>query len=411
MVSICFYFQVHQPFRLSRYKVFDIGSTRDYFDEEKNSAVLQKVAKKCYLPTNKLLLALIRLHPEFKISFSFSGVFLEQCEKYMPEVLESFKELVKTGNVEILAETYYHSLAFLYSETEFEEQVNMHMATIKRLFNVTPTVFRNTELIYQNALARKVEDMGFKAILLEGWDNILEWRSPNFVYKSLLGNLPLLCKNYRLSDDVAFRFSNKEWKEHPLSVEKYASWINEVNGTGDTVNLFMDYETFGEHQWESTGIFEFLRHLPGALLQHPDNNFKFPSEIAEYPARDVLDIHEPLSWADMERDVSAWLGNDMQRSAIQKLYALETYIKEKNNPELLHLWRKMQTSDHFYYMCTKWFNDGDVHKYFNPYDSPYDAFIYYMNVFKDLQDKLEEKGVVETWQQKEKNQKQLREYA
>jgi len=411
MVSICFYFQVHQPFRLSRYKVFDIGSTRDYFDEEKNSAVLQKVAKKCYLPTNKLLLALIRLHPEFKISFSFSGVFLEQCEKYMPEVLESFKELVKTGNVEILAETYYHSLAFLYSETEFEEQVNMHMATIKRLFNVTPTVFRNTELIYQNALARKVEDMGFKAILLEGWDNILEWRSPNFVYKSLLGNLPLLCKNYRLSDDVAFRFSNKEWKEHPLSVEKYASWINEVNGTGDTVNLFMDYETFGEHQWESTGIFEFLRHLPGALLQHPDNNFKFPSEIAEYPARDVLDIHEPLSWADMERDVSAWVGNDMQRSAIQKLYALETYIKEKNNPELLHLWRKMQTSDHFYYMCTKWFNDGDVHKYFNPYDSPYDAFIYYMNVFKDLQDKLEEKGVVETWQQKEKNQKQLREYA
>lgn len=399
---------MHQPFRLNRYKVFDIGSNRDYFDEEKNEAVLRKVAKKCYLPTNKLLLSQIRLHPEFKISFSFSGVFLEQCEKYMPEVLESFQELVKTGNVEILAETYYHSLAFLYSETEFEEQVTMHMDTIKRLFNVTPTVFRNTELIYQNALARKIEDMGFKAILLEGWDNILKWRSPNFVYKSLLGDLPLLCKNYRLSDDVAFRFSNKEWKEHPLSVEKYASWINEVNGTGDTVNLFMDYETFGEHQWESTGIFEFLRLLPGALLQHPDNNFKFPSEIAEYPARDVLDIHEPLSWADMERDVSAWLGNDMQKSAIKKLYALETYIKEKNNPELLHLWRKMQTSDHFYYMCTKWFSDGDVHKYFNPYDSPYDAFIYFMNVFKDLQSKIESKKEVDVCQEKNQIDQQIK---
>ena len=385
MVSVCFYFQVHQPFRMSRYQVFDIGTGKNYFDEDRNKAVMYKVAEKCYLPANRVLLGLLNNNPRFKISFSFSGVFLEQCEKYCPKVLESFQELVKTGQVEVLAETYYHSLSFLYSEEEFVEQVKLHETKIKNLFGMKPKVFRNTELIYNNALAKKVESMGYKAVVLEGWDNILGWRSPNFVYKPVNSNIPLLLKNYKLSDDIAFRFSNKSWNEHPLSVEKYAQWVNAINGNGNTVNLFMDYETFGEHQWESTGIFEFLRHLPDEILKHPDNDFKFPSEVAsDYPSVGELDVHNPLSWADVERDVSAWLGNEMQTSAIHKLYALEKDIKEIDDPKLLEDWRKLQTSDHFYYMCTKWFNDGDVHKYFSPYESSYDAFIYFMNIFKDL---------------------------
>ena len=223
--------------------------------------------------------------------------------------------------------------------------------------------------------------MGYKGVLLEGADKILGWRSPNFVYKPVGADIKLLLKNYRLSDDIAFRFSEKSWSEHPLTVEKYARWINAVHGNGDTVNLFMDYETFGEHQWEDSGIFEFLRHLPGELLKHPDTTFCVPSEVIEQnDAVAELDIPELISWADIERDVSAWLGNDMQRSAIQKIYALENEIKSINDPKLLALWRKLQTSDHFYYMCTKWFNDGDVHKYFNPYESPYEGFIYFMNV-------------------------------
>ncbi len=405
MVSVCFYFQVHQPFRLRQYQVFDLGTGKNYFNDDKNREVLLKVAHKSYLPTNQVLLDLCRKYPKFKISFSFSGVVLDQFEEYCPEALESFQKLVQTGQVEILAETYHHSLAFLYSEKEFEEQVKLHKEKIKKLFNITPTVFRNTELIYNNALAKKVEQMGYKAVLLEGWDHYLQWRSPNFVYKPVNANLPLLLKNYRLSDDLAFRFSNKSWKEHPLTVEKYAHWINSINGNGDTVNLFMDYETFGEHQWAETGIFDFLRCLPGELLKHPDNSFKFPSEAAQFPPRGELDIHHPLSWADVERDVSAWIGNDLQRSALAKLYSLEEDIKESGDAKLLSDWRKLQTSDHFYYMCTKWFNDGDVHKYFNPYDNPYDGFIYFMNVFKDLQQKvksmqipIQQKQEVKTWQ-------------
>ena len=388
MVSVCFYFQVHQPFRLQHYRVFDIGSDKPYFDDQKNKEVFKKVAQKCYLPANAVLLELLHKHPEFKISFSFSGVFLEQCEQYVPQVLESFRQLVKTGQVEVLAETYYHSLAFLYSEKEFEEQVKLHENKVQKLFDVTPTVFRNTELIYNNVLAKKVEQMGYKAVLLEGWEHYLGWRSPNFIYKPVGGSIPLLLKNYKLSDDIAFRFSNKGWNEHPLTVDKFCNWINANNGNGDTINLFMDYETFGEHQWEDTGIFAFLQHLPAELLKHPDNNFKFPSEIAKYPQRDELDVPHLLSWADMERDVSAWLGNQMQQSSIRMIYELEGDVKKTGNAELLHIWRKLQTSDHYYYMCTKYFNDGDVHKYFSPYDSPYDAYIYFMNAFKDLKGKI-----------------------
>lgn len=389
MVSICFYFQVHQPFRLDKYSLYDIGTNKDYFNEKQNSEILHKVAKKCYLKTNALMLDLLNNTQGFKITYSISGTAIEQFEKYMPEVLESFKKLAKTGKVEFLNETYHHSLAFFYSKPEFEEQVNLHRQKMLEHFNYTPKVFRNTELTYTNEIAKHLENMGFKAILIEGWDPILQWRSPNFLYKAKNSNLALLTKNYKLSDDIAFRFSDKNWKEHPLSTEKYTSWINNNNGNGEIINLFMDYETFGEHQWEDSGIFEFLKHFPNEFLKHPDNNFKTPSEILQtYEKKDELDVANILSWADTERDLSAWIGNEMQKKAIEKIYQLETRVKKLNDPQITEIWRKLQTSDHFYYMCTKYFSDGDVHKYFSAYDSPYEAFIYYMNVLKDFEIKL-----------------------
>lgn len=396
MASICFYFQVHQPYRIKKYQIFDIGSGNEYFNDRtdsnlNNEKILLKVARKCYLPTNKLLLKLLKQHPEFKISFSLSGVFLEQLEEFSPETLISFQELVKTGQVEILGETYYHSLSFLYSRDEFKEQVAKHKRKIKKIFNVTPKVFRNTELIYNNDLAWEVEQMGYKGILAEGWDDVLKWRSPNFLYSTPgTKKIKLLLKNYKLSDDIAFRFSNKEWTEHPLTAPKFSQWINEVNGNGNVVNLFMDYETFGEHQWEDTGIFNFLEALPAEILKHPDNDFVTPSEAIErYNTVGELEVPNFVSWADMERDLSAWLSNSIQHDAIQKIYDLEKDVLETEDSAIIEDWRRMQTSDHFYYMCTKYFNDGDVHKYFSPYDSPYEAFISFMNTLSDLKHRIE----------------------
>lgn len=385
-MSVCFYFQVHQPFRLRQYSVFDIGKDSQYFDEEQNSAVMRKVAGKCYLPMNKLLLDLLEQHEEFKVSFSLSGVVIEQMRMYAPEVLESFRQLAATGRVEFLAETYYHSLSFLYDKEEFDRQVRKHTDLIESEFGQTPKIFRNTELIYNNEIARHIEKLGFAAMLAEGWDPPLGWRSPNFVYKGKTeGNLSLLLKNYRLSDDIAFRFGNRGWKEWPLTVQKYVRWLNDVNGSGETVNLFMDYETFGEHQWADTGIFDFMRDLPGELLRHPDNEFKTVGEtVMHYEARDEIDMHAFVSWADVERDLSAWLGNSMQQSAISELYKLGRAILQAGRKDLMDAWRKLTTSDHAYYMCTKWFADGDVHKYFNPYESPYEAYIAFMNVLHDL---------------------------
>jgi len=389
VVNICFYFQVHQPYRIKNYTVFDIGKNKEYFNTQKNYEIMQRVAKKCYLPANNLMLYLINKYPGFKVSYSLSGVLLDQLEKFAPEVIESFKQLVNTGNVEILDETYHHSLAFLYSKEEFKEQVEMHNKKIKELFNYSPQVFRNTELVYSNEVAQVVEKMGYKGVLAEGADKILGWRSPNYVYKPIGTNISLLLKNYRLSDDIAFRFSERTWKEYPLTAEKYCKWINAVNGNGNTVNLFMDYETFGEHQWSSTGIFNFMKQLPEEILKNPDNKFMTPSEVIKnYPPVAELDIPNLISWADVERDLSAWLGNKMQQSSIQKIYEIEKLIKDKKDIKLLEEWRKLQTSDHFYYMCTKWFNDGDVHKYFNPHESPYEAFINYMNIFNDLKTKI-----------------------
>jgi alpha-amylase len=386
VASVCFYFQVHQPYRLRRYTIFDRDS--NYFDDQKNAEVCRKVANKCYLPTNQLLLDLIKKYQgRFKISFSTTGVLLEQLQLYAPHVLDSFIELAGTGCVEFLAETYYHSLSFLYSQDEFIEQIKIHKQAIQKYFGQTPRIFRNTELIYNNALADLIGKTGeFDAILAEGADHILGYRSPNFVYHPVGNNkLKLLLKNYRLSDDIAFRFSNRDWNQWPLKADKFASWVNAVNGCGYTVNLFMDYETFGEHQWKDTGIFNFMRHLPDEIFKHPHNDFKTPSEVVDsFNAVGAIDVPYTISWADIERDLSAWRGNPMQENSLRELYRLESTVKDTNDIQIISDWRKMQTSDHFYYMCTKYFSDGDVHKYFNPYDSPYDAYINFMNALDDL---------------------------
>ncbi|HEY3375117.1 MAG TPA: glycoside hydrolase family 57 protein [Candidatus Aquicultor sp.] len=390
MPSVCLYFHVHQPTRLKRYNIFDIGADRDYFDDKQNASIMHKVAEKCYYPANSLILELIeRFEGKFKVSYSVSGAFLDQAMEFEPGLIDSFYRLSKTGCVEFLSETYYHSLASLYSEEEMFEQVMDHMLLIARLFGQVPNVFRNTELVYFDNLPELVKRFHFKAILAEGWDGVLGWRSPNYVYQAQGSNAKLLLKNYRLSDDIAFRFSNRAWSDWPLTADKFAQWVHRVNGNGQVINLFMDYETLGEHQWSDTGIFEFLKHMPAAILGHPDMDFVTVSEEADRNNSVAeLSMPQPVSWADTERDLSAWLGNEMQRTALDALYALEESVKETNDLDLLKTWRQMQTSDHFYYMCTKWFSDGDVHKYFNAYDRPHDAYIYFTNALADFNERV-----------------------
>lgn len=395
MPTICIYLKAHQPQRIKNYRVFDIGSDSDYFvtQEERldNKRILQKVAEKSYVPTNTVLLELLEKHPEFHVSFSLTGVLLDQLQEHAPQVIELFQKLVATGRVEILGETYHHSLSFFYSLREFEEQVDLHKKKIKELFDYEPKVFSNTELAYNNTLAQWADTHGYKGLVAEGWDPILEWRSPNFVYQPVeTERVRLLLKNYKLSDDIAFRFSERTWPEWPLTVLKYAQWINALNGDAQTVNLFMDYETFGEHQWEETGIFDFLHELPNELLRNPDNNFMTPSQVIDtYDPVGYIDVPNIMTWADTDRDLSAWVGNKMQRDAIESVYGMEDEIRTYEDERLLQDWRLLLTSDHFYYMCTKWFSDGDVHAYFNPYESPYEAFISYMNALKDMRVRLD----------------------
>lgn len=392
MPSVCLYFHVHQPYRLRQYSVFD--TSPNYFDDEKNAEILQKVAQKCYLPANRLMLDLIERHEgRFRLSYSISGVVLDQFAAHCPEVIDSFQALNRTGCVEFLAETYYHSLSFLHSSDEFVRQVEMHRDRMQSLFGQCPTVFRNTELIYYNDIARIVSQMGFKAILCEGVDRLLGYRSPTFLYRAPeCPDMTLLLKHYRLSDDIAFRFSNRGWKEWPLTAEKFARWVAKVNGNGYTVNLFMDYETLGEHQWSETGIFDFLYHLPEEVFnKHPDLDWRTVSEVVEkYVPAGEYDVPSATSWADTERDLSAWLGNAMQTNALSELHRLEARMLKCPDSDIVSDWRKLQTSDHFYYMCTKYFADGDVHKYFNPYESPYDSHINFMNVLDNLRARLEQ---------------------
>lgn len=393
--SIVLYLHVHQPWRVREYTIFDTAVNHDYFSDSSesdrnNERIMHKVADKSYRPMNKLLERLLRDHPEFKISLSITGTFIEQAERFAPDVIESFKRLVATGRVEIVAETYYHSLAFFYSRDEFERQVQQHRQKIKQLFGVETSVFRNTELAYNDELAQWADDFGFKGILAEGWDPILEWRSPNHVYRPKgTKHISLLLKNYRLSDDLAFRFGDKAWREWPLTSEKYHEWMKASTNDSPITNLFMDYETFGEHQWSDTGIFAFFESFIAQWLSDPENTFATASEaIATHRPAGEISMPHTVTWADTERDLTAWLGNSMQQEALRHLYALEEGIIRSGDVQLIADWCNLQTSDHVYYMCTKWFADGDVHAYFSPYDSPYDAFLYFMNALRDVRFRL-----------------------
>ncbi len=396
--SIVLYLHVHQPKRIRPYSVFETANDHNYFENPHwdhgthNKRIFRKVAEKSYLPTNALLLELLQTYPEFRFSLSITGTLIEQAEAWGQDVLESFQRLTETGRVEIVAETYHHSLAFFYSRSEFEKQVTLHKQKIESLFYQTPQVFRNTELAYNNDLAQWADTAGYKGILAEGWDKLLEWRSPNFVYKPINTKaISLLMKNYKLSDDVAFRFSNKSWEQWPLTADKYSHWLNAATEDQPIVNLFMDYETFGEHQWEDTGVFEFFRELPAKWLARQGNGFATVSDaIEQYQPVDTIDCPTTVTWADTERDLTAWLGNSMQQEALKYLYELEERILQTGDDGLIDDWRNLQTSDHSYYMCTKWFSDGDVHAYFSPYDSPYDAFLYFMNVLRDVRWRLSE---------------------
>ena len=387
--SICLYFQVHQPTRLRLYRFFDIGKDSHYYDDFANRTILRRVAQKCYLPASKLILDLIKeTKGKFKVAYSISGSALEQFQRFAPEVLDSFRALAATGQVEFLAETYFHSLASLGSESEFRHQVAKHAAKIEELFGVKPVTFRNTELIYSNSIGEMVYSMGYKTILTEGARHIMGWQSPNYVYTGTTQpRLKVLLRNYGLSDDIAFRFA-----QNHVTADQYVGWLRENAKEGEIVNLFMDYETFGEHQSAETGIFDFLRALPGAVLADGTFGFVTPAEaVKKHKAVSDIDVEDAISWADEERDVTAWLGNELQNEAFKKVYAMTEKLSIVNDPDLWEDFGHLQESDHFYYMCTKFFSDGEVHKYFNPYDTPYEAFINYMNVLSDFQIRLDEK--------------------
>lgn len=407
MTSITLNFQVHQPFRLSTFQ--PNGSLRheeafeSYFNHGLDKWVFDRVCNRCYFPATRIILELIdnfkNEKKKFKVGFSITGVFLEICERYNKDLIELFKQLAETKCVEFIGETYYHSLASLFEDkTEFIEQVNMHRNTIRELFKQEPKSFVNTEMIYNNLIAKIVEHLGFKVIFTEGTERVLGWRSPNYVYirKYCFPNDPrpehrirVLLRNYRLSDDIGYRFSAKDWSEWPLTADKFAAWLSAT--PGQCINLFMDYETFGEHHWPESGILWFLKALPYEVLKYDNLEFCLPSEVIEkYEPVGEIDVFElsTVSWADMERDVSAWLGNRMQQVCFEEIKNLEKFVKKLNDPRFTKVWRLLQTSDHLYYCCTKWWQDGDVHKYFSCFPTPQDGFVNFISIISDFKARI-----------------------
>ena len=398
MRAICLYLHLHQPVRYREYSIFDVGNNSNYFKDafsgrQSNERIFKKVAAKSYHPMLDLLEKNLHAHRDFKVSFSITGTWLEQAEKWDYALIEQIRRMVATGKVEIVGETFYHSLAFFYDREEFENQVNAHIAKIRNLFGVVPRVFRNTEFAYNDELAKWADEKGYTAILAEGWDKILGWRSPNHVYRPVgCKNLKLLLKNYRLSDDIAFRFSNRGWSEWPLTVPKYQTWVDNDCLRGPLINLFMDFETFGEHQWADTGIFDFMDQFIGSWLGAYENKFVTVSEAAQLePPQDEISMPGIVTWADTERDLSAWASNAMQTSAMRDLFALREQVLNSRDLALISDWRHLTTSDHAYSMCTKYWNDGDVHAYFSAYASPYESFMYFMNVLRDIEFRLASK--------------------
>ncbi len=367
-----------------------------YFDNTLNKHIFDRAARKCYFPANNIILAEIdrfkREKKQFKVSYGVSGVFIEQCERWNPDLLESFRQLAKTGCVEFLEETYYHSLASLFGidRTEFVEQVKMHRQSMKDLFNYEPKIFENTECLYNNEIAKTAADMGYKAIVTEGVERVLRWRSPNYVYRAKGSSIPVLFRNYRLSDDIGFRFSSTWWNEWPLTAQKYASWLAAIQ-QGQTAVIFIDYETFGEHHWPEGGIHEFLKWLPGEVLKWEHLYWRTPSEVISLhqPVGEV-DVHEynTISWADLERDPSAWISNPMQIVSYEFLKGLEPFVKGMGDKFWLTLWRYFQMSDHLYYMSVKGGGPGDVHNYFNPSGNPIEAFVTFSNILSDFEARI-----------------------
>ncbi len=389
--ALCLYFEVHQPFRLRRYRFFEMGNEHYYYDDYMNESIMRKVAELCYLPANRLILDLIHKHKgKFRVTFSLTGMVIDQFRLYAPEVLDSFREMASTGCVEFLAETNSHSLSSLTNREIFMRQVSTHRNKMIEYLGVEPTSIRNTELIYSDEIGSWMADMGFKATVTEGAKHILGWKSPNFLYCNTINpRLKVLLRNYQLSDDIAFRFSNPGWSGYPLTADKYAGWLNELDPASEIVNIFMDYETFGEHQKKETGIFDFLRYLPDAILKKTPYNFMTVTEVADaFQPVSVIHVPSPISWADEERDLTAWMGNDLQTAAVTKLYSLSERVMSCGKEALIRDWIYLQASDHFYYMSTKFFSDGAVHAYFNPYDNPYQAFLNYMNILSDFEIRL-----------------------
>ncbi|APJ03986.1 glycoside hydrolase family 57 protein [Silvanigrella aquatica] len=396
MVALCLYFEVHQPFRISHYRIKDISKHKDYFNDISNQSIFEKVARKCYWPAGLLIASLLKRHPnDFKVTFSMSGTFLQQCELYDLKLLELYQDILSLPNAEIICETSHHSLASLFDEEEFYKQIEIQKSTLKKLFNREPKAFRNTELIYSNKIGELVKKAGFDVCLLEGWDPFIpeNWSPHHIFHHPYIHDLKLLPKSYKLSDDLAFRFSNRSWESWPLTAEKYHTWLEKLlDGNHEFVGLFMDYETFGEHQWADTGIFEFLDRFVTNIVYDKRFEFLTVSETAnKFSPRAVMNVDRPLSWADTERDISAWLGNRIQEDALERAYKLKNDILLLDDNETTEEWRKLLTSDHFYYMCIKWSSDGDVHKYFSPFDSPYEAYLDYVNILEDLEIKCAEK--------------------
>ena len=398
MPRVCWYFQIHQPWRLRPYSIFDVGNRHDYFATDSsldfdNETVLKKVADKSYRPMFALLEELLTEYQDFVFALSFSGVVLEQFQEFAPDLISNLQRMVKTQRVELLGETYYHSLASLYDPPEFADQVALHTQTIKSLFGEKPNIFRNTELIYTDQVAKQVEQLGFKGMLAEGADQVLQGRSPTKLYQSPNGELPLLLKHYQLSDDIAFRFSQRSWAGWPLTADKFEYWLTQPFQNDDIINLFMDFETFGEHQWESEGIFPFFRELIKLLNSNQAVEMVTPTQaVTDLQPVDIFSSDTPISWADVDRDITAWVGNPLQHDVINRLYSLGDklqHLPKEGAASLLADWRRLQTSDHFYYMCTKWANDGDVHAYFSPYQTPYEAYNNYNNVLADLLTRIE----------------------
>lgn len=392
--AITLHLHLHQPWRLRQYRVFDIARQHDYFvgghdPAQDNRQIFQKVANKSYRPMNALLSKLLREQPQFRFSLSLSGVFLEQAEQFAPDVIIDLQQLVATGRVELLALPYHHSLAFFYSLREFEAQLQAQQQKIQQLFGVTSRVLMNTELAYDNRLGHWAEQHGFRGVLVEGWEPTLGQRQPGMVYQPPeTQQVGLLLRHYRLSDDIAFRFSDQQWSQWPLTAERFQDWLESAGRLAPLINLFMDYETFGEHQWADSGIFDFFEQLVRGWLESEGRFYTVSQALDSAPSGGQLDLPQTVTWADSQRDLTAWNGNQLQTEALRYLYELEDAVWRSGDAALLEDWRRLQTSDHLYYMSTKWLADGDVHAYFSPYESPYDAFLYYMNALRDLRWRL-----------------------